>query len=160
MKKLLFFIFITALTAINFSCKKNLIPTDIYVSDTIFLSDKSIDSIKKYISGNWKIYFTSSSWSSDSHSNYFVEFKFKNLYSDSIKINKNNTNYISDTFTFKKYRLYINTDVTKDTTNCIEFTPLNYPTNEIWYADYRYKDTLVLRQTYADGITFYCKKIN
>ena len=144
MKKLLFFIFITALTAINFSCKKNLIPTDIYVSDTIFLSDKSIDSIKKYISGNWKIYFTSSSWSSDSHSNYFVEFKFKNLYSDSIKINKNNTNYISDTFTFKKYRLYINTDVTK----------------EIWYADYRYKDTLVLRQTYADGITFYCKKIN
>lgn len=159
MKKIFFILFILALTATEFSCKKIPISVNNYKSDTIILSDKSIDTIKKYIAGKWEIYYTSSNWSSDSHSNYFVEFKFNDLLIDSINIKANAVTYVNDKFMFKKYRIYANADITKDTTYCIEFTPTNYIINEIWYAAYTYRDTLILKQTFTDGVTFYCKKI-
>jgi hypothetical protein len=141
MKKLLFFLFILALTATNFSCKKSVdkLPTipvdtipidsskidtnnyDLIIKNSFNLNKLSVDSFKKILHGKWRF-----------HTGYyvfkgsFVEFNFYNTTQDSLK-------HYNDSIIFANGNCFVTKHQWSgtDSINLIKFNTL--PSGDLWF---------------------------
>ena len=164
MKKLIFFFFILALTATNFSCKKTpenppVIPIDTThfkeipeIKSYASLIGMPLDTVKKYIRGKWKInskqggialiYFD--------YQDTYTEFIFNDT--DTLKWYDSNNIYANGKATYNKVAIGL------DSIYLISFIKLPVY-SWYWYAERANNDSLYIKDGFVDGFTYFLTKV-